>query len=282
MNGTDQRIVATRQYSITVPGSDSRGGFRACGQRHPNGDLYAGDYVEYNLYIGRPGGRIRGAVQKVNTDLTWADNGTPFGLDPCPGARGRRLGVDSASWAGKLKYYDSAKSAWVEKQHARPGRGPGAGRHRHPCRAPRATTPPVAPDRPVPGHAEDGSGTYGRGTEQYDQPQPGVLRGRPLHRRQGQRRRHKPESDGRGLYNELETDADYQDKANQTNRSDTPRDQGASIQGEFYAQAAPNLGSPSTAPTSPARAGATRRPFWARPVSPEPIPRATAWPAARR
>ncbi len=258
MNGTEQRIFAydADQYSVTSPWSYAPDATDGAGSGIPNGDLYAGDYVEYLLYLGSGVTDDAGNVSKVRTDLTFAslDDGTPFELDPLPlehvDARFEvPVGQRIVGWEVE-KYYDSAKNVWVENNTASAGAG--------------AVLPITATLADADGNnaavvqpqtdlsratiAEDGTRTSGEGAEQSD-----------LHRNlhlsvgnayaadKGQANATSQIDPGRGVWvrvitqmtDELEEDEDYQSKENQANRSDNPSYQGQSLQANFYAVAAP-------------------------------------------
>ena len=208
MNGTDQRIFAydADQYSITSPLElCSRGGFRGCGQRHPQRRFVRRRLrgVQPVHRIG-PGGRIRCRAE--------GQHGPHLGIrrqrhalragPAAPGARGRPLRGEAGPahrGLGSGQVLRQREERLGREQHGRPGRGPGAGRHRHPDRR-RGQQPRrgAAPDRPVPGHHRRGRQPHLRKRHRAvrPEPQPGVLRGRPLHRRQGRRRRRQPDRPG--------------------------------------------------------------------------------------
>ena len=86
LNGTEKTIFAydADSTSVTSPWSyapDATTGTN--GSNIPNGDLYAGDYVEYRLYVGSGVPAGQGTNGKVRTDLTY-DSGSGFSLDALP------------------------------------------------------------------------------------------------------------------------------------------------------------------------------------------------------
>ena len=112
MNGESQTIFAydADDYSVATPTSYAPDATRgANGNGIPNGDLYAGDYVEYSLYVGA-------GNEKIRTDLTY-DGGAGFELAALPlqhvsarfqVPRGQRI----VGWEVE-KAYEGGK--WVER-----------------------------------------------------------------------------------------------------------------------------------------------------------------------
>ncbi len=252
MNGTTTSIFAydADSKSATSPVSynpDATTGTNGSGI--PNGDLYAGDYVEYRLYVGA-------GSQKVRTDLTnsGSDAGTPFELDPLPlqhvdarfeVGKGQRI----VGWEVE-KYYDSTKKKWVDNNSAAQGSGAVLPVTAKLTQADGSGAINVDPQVDLSrATAGEGDGrTFGTGDEQYDQNRNLVFSIGDAYTATKNNANATSQIDpGRGVWirvitqmtDEWEEDEAYNDEANQTNRNDEPSYKGKSLRANFYAVAAP-------------------------------------------
>ncbi len=259
MNGSSQKIFAydADEYSASSPWSYAPDATTSTnGNGVPNGDLYAGDYVEYHLYVGSGKKNASGTVEPVRTDLTYAssDSGTPFELNPLPlehvdarfeVQKGQRI----VGWEVE-KYYDETKKTWVEANTAAQGTGAILPVTATLSDAAGTTASVVQPQMDLSQAEvdEDGARTFGSGAEQYDGNRNITFTiGDAYEPSKNNGNSTSQISVGRGVWirvitqvtDELETDEAYNSTENQTNRNDHPSYQGTSLQANFYAIAAP-------------------------------------------
>ncbi|MEE0706949.1 MAG: hypothetical protein UCH28_11300, partial [Adlercreutzia sp.] len=203
----------------------------------PNGDIYAGDYVEYNLYVGAGSADYQVKTNLTSTQYDYnynnADNWIPVPLQHVDGRFEVQKGQRIVGWEVQ-KYFDASQNKWVENN----------------------TT-----DLPVTAKLTALDGTVSidnvapqtdlsqkDGQEQYDQNRVLLFSiGDAYEASKGNVNNSSQIGLGKGVWirvitqmtDELETDEDYNSTINRSIQSDNPSYQGTAVQANFYAQAAP-------------------------------------------